>query len=184
MITANVQAVAEEVTRRARQQGFVLSREVREELAKAGLPDSLWKSVLALVKPALTYRGGRYWYPAPARLGRDHKEEIRESVRAIIRAHQEAAAKVERRGEDRLDFIETVQVSAEDGRSFTLLSRDLSSTGIRLVGTQRLLGQKVRVSIPPADGGQPSHFLVRILWTCAVGDDLFENGGAFLEVER
>jgi hypothetical protein len=24
---------------------------------------------------------------------------------------------------------------------------------------------------------------MRILWTCAVGDDLFENGGRFLEVE-
>jgi len=23
---------------------------------------------------------------------------------------------------------------------------------------------------------------VRILWTCAVGDDLFENGGNFLEL--
>ena len=27
-------------------------------------------------------------------------------------------------------------------------------------------------------------FLVRILWTCAVGDELFENGGSFLDVAK
>jgi hypothetical protein len=63
----------------------------------------------------------------------------------------------------------------------TLLSRDLSTTGIRLVGTKRLLGQKVRVLIPNGEGA-PLDFLVRILWTCPVGDDLVENGGTFISV--
>jgi hypothetical protein len=83
-----------------------------------------------------------------------------------------------------------VKVRAEDGRECTLLSRDVSATGIRLIGTRRLLGQKVRVSIPRPGAATTDSpraaagwsFLVRILWTCAVGDDLFENGGAFMEV--
>ena len=73
-------------------------------------------------------------------------------------------------------------MEVDGGRQFTLLSRDLSLTGIRLVGTRRLLGQKVRVSLPQGDGTEACTFVVRILWTCAIGDDLFENGGTFLEV--
>ena len=103
-------------------------------------------------------------------------------MRRLIRQHK-AAARIERRVEDRLDFIQSVKVRTEDGREHTLLSRDLSSTGIRLVGTVRLLGQKVRVSFAADAGSEPSHFTVRILWTCAIGDDLFENGGSFLNVE-
>ena len=71
-------------------------------------------------------------------------------------------------------------VRTEDGREFTLLSRDLSATGIRLIGTRRLLGHKVHVII--TSGGVSLDFLVRILWTCPVGDDLVENGGTFLGV--
>ena len=70
----------------------------------------------------------------------------------------------------------------EDGRQFTLLSRDLSPAGIRLVGTRRLLGQRVKIVLPQEDGEQPFTFMVRILWTCAIGDDLFENGGTFQEI--
>ena len=32
------------------------------------------------------------------------------------------------------------------------------------------------------NGESPCRLLVRILWTCAIGDDMFENGGSFLEV--
>jgi hypothetical protein len=71
-------------------------------------------------------------------------------------------------------------VRTEDQREYTLMSRDLSSTGIRLIGTRRFLGQKIHVSIPAADGATTWDFVVRILWTCAVGDDLVENGGTFL----
>src|SRR5207247_2976407 len=133
-----VQSVAEEVARRARRQGFIQSREVREELARAGLPETLWRDVVAAVTPALTPRAGRYYYPTPGGSARNQQEQIRHAVRKLIRAHKEAAASIERRGEDRLDFIQPAQIRTEDGRTFTLLSRDLSSTGIRLVGTKRL----------------------------------------------
>ena len=81
-----------------------------------------------------------------------------------------------------MDFVQTVTVRTQDGEEFSLLSRDLSTTGIRLVGTRRLLGHKLHVLVPRPDGGAAYDFLVRILWTCAVGDGLFENGGAFLDV--
>src|SRR5262249_2723963 len=147
-------------------------------------PETLWKDVVAAVTPALTPRAGRYYYPTPGGSARNQQEQIRQAVRKLIRAYKDAAASIERRGEDRLDFIQTAQVHTEDGRSFTLLSRDLSSTGIRLVGTKRLLGQKVRVTLPSADSGETVTFVVRVLWTCAIGDDLFENGGSFLEVQQ
>jgi hypothetical protein len=50
-----------------------------------------------------------------------------------------------------------------------------------------LLGQKVRIFIPypgsPETSNEGWSFVVRILWTCAIGEDLFENGGAFLEID-
>ena len=96
--------------------------------------------------------------------------------------HRTATAALERRGEDRIDFVQPVKVTTEDDREYTLLTRDLSATGIRLFGTLRLLGQKVRVAITAPGQTLPTTFVVRILWTCAVGDGLVENGGAFLEV--
>ena len=54
--------------------------------------------------------------------------------------------------------------------------------GIRLVGTSSLLGQKILVLIPRIDEKEPLTLRARILWTCAVGDGLYENGGNFLEI--
>lgn len=186
MISTNLQGVAELVMRRAQRQGFIVPREVREELVHAGVPDSMWKDVVALARPALSYRNGRYYYrpPVSARVREEQlqQRDISKAVRQLIRRQREVAQETERRGEDRYDFVQTVQVIAEDEREWTFLSRDLSSTGIRLIGTRRLLGQKVRVLIPQPDTAEPLTFLVRILWTCSVGDDLVENGGTFVEV--
>jgi hypothetical protein len=186
MISTNLQGVADVVVRRAQRQGFVVPREVREALTEAGLSDGLWKDVVAVARPALSYRHGRYYYRAPvsARVAREQSQQrdIERAVRRLIRQHQGAAAGVERREQDRVDFIQPVQVRTEDGREFTLLSRDLSATGIRLIGTRRFLGQKLWVHIPQPGSTLPCAFLVRILWTCPVGDDLVENGGTFLEV--
>src|SRR5438270_2986391 len=178
----DLQNVADTVIRLAEKQGFVLPREVREHRAAAGLSGSLWKEVVKLARPALRYRGGRYYHAASLseRVARaqDQQQAVRRAVRQLVRAHRAAARAVERREDRRVDFIQPVKVRTEDGREFTLLSRDLSATGIRLLGTRRLLGQKVRIliSLPgDASAGQvpPAwSFLVRILWTCAIGDDL------------
>jgi hypothetical protein len=188
MISTGLQSVAEQVIRRAQRQGFVLAREVREELQRAGEPEDLWKDVLALARPSLSYRHGRYHYRAPvtARVAAEQSQQrdIQKAVRQLVRQHRSAASQVERRRQDRIDFIQPVTVITEDQRQFTLLSRDLSPTGIRLIGTRRLLGQKVRVFLPAPEGAAPWEFLVRILWTCPVGEDLVENGGSFLTVAK
>jgi hypothetical protein len=186
MMTANLQGVAELVTRRAQRQGYVVPREVREELGRAGESEDLWKDVLALARPSLSYRHGRYYYQPPVsdrvRREESHQRGVRRAVREVIRRHQSAARAEERRGQDRVEFVQPVRVLTEDGRQFTLLTRDLSPSGVRLIGTRRFLGQKVRVFIPKADGTPPWEFVVRVLWTCAVGDDLVENGGTFVGV--
>ena len=194
MSQSDLQAIVNAVIQRAQRQGFVLPEEVRDELVRAGQPDSLWKDVLALARPALSYRDGRYEFvstvSARAQEEQHQQQRIRAAVQELIGRHR-AAGPVERREEDRVDFIQPVRVRTEDGREFTLLSRDVSPAGIRLIGTRRLLGQKVRVLIAGPEGGpngtpapaagRPLCFLVRILWTCALGDDLFENGGMFLD---
>ncbi len=185
MISMNLQGVAELVVRQAQRHGYILPRQVRTVLNEAGLCESMWRDVLAVARPSLTYRKGRYYYTTPVsdRVRQEQEQQlgVHKAVREIIR-HYRGGAEVERREEDRLDFVQPVKVKTEEGREYTLLTRDLSSTGIRLIGTRRLLGQKVRVSIPLADGATVREFVVRILWTCAVGDDLVENGGNFIEM--
>src|SRR5262249_36889836 len=185
MASPDLQRVADAVIRRAQRQGHVVPREVREELTRAGLSDGLWKAVLDLARGTLSFRRGRYYYPGAVspRLEEEQNRQraIDRAVRGLIRRHKATAARLERRRNDRIDWIQSVKVYTEEGRELTLLSRDLSTTGIRLLGTCRLLGQKVRVVLPGEGEGEPCGFRVRILWTCAVGDDLFENGGTFLE---
>jgi hypothetical protein len=85
----------------------------------------------------------------------------------------------ERRGEERIDFVCPVLVVTEDERLLAFLIRDLSLSGVRLLGTDRLLGEKVRVLISNPNGS-PWSVWVRILWTCPVTQDLVENGGTIL----
>lgn len=196
MTVHNLQGIAEVVIRRARRQGFILPREVREELNRAELAESLWKDVLALARPALSYRQGRYHYthPVSARVREDQSQKlvVQKAIRQLIRQHRTANRAVERRQQDRVDFVHPVEVQTQEGRQHTFLTRDLSPAGIRLVGTRNLLGQKVRVFIPAPAQANPeeSHqmaqgwrFLVHILWTCSLGDDLVENGGTILETQ-
>jgi hypothetical protein len=187
MTEIDLQRIADIVVERARQQGFVVPGDVSEELTRAGLSDTLWKDVLALARASLSYRQNRYYYvPAVSdRVRQEQKQQegLHEVVRQLIHHYRTSPrGPVERREQDRIDFVQPIQVRTEDGTEFTLLSRDLSPTGIRLLGTRRLLGHKVRVRLPGNNGNGPRSFLVRILWTCAVGDDLFENGGEFLEM--
>ncbi|MFO0926565.1 MAG: PilZ domain-containing protein [Gemmataceae bacterium] len=185
MTVNNLQGVAEAVVRRAERQGYVVARDVREELTTAGLDDGLWKEVLALARPSLTVRRNRYYYSAPVstrvRAAQSTQRDIEEAVAGLVQAAQAARQRVERREQGRFDFIQPVRVVAEDGREWTVLTRDLSATGIRLIAARSLLGQKLRVCI--RHEGRTIEFTVRILWTCPVGDDLVENGGSFLAVQ-
>lgn len=185
MTSTDLQDIVKTVVRRAQQQGFVLPREVRQVLTQAGASDAMWKDVLALARSSLSYRKGRYYYVPEVsdrvRLEQDHQKVIRQAVEELVDQYRTSPSQVERRAQNRFDFVQMVKAQAEDGRELTLLSRDLSVTGIRLIGTRSLLGQKIRVRIPQTDGSAEWCFVVRILWTCAVGDDLYENGGMFVE---
>lgn len=184
MISMNLQGVADLVVRQAQRDGYILPRQVRTVLNEAGICESMWKDVLAVARPSLSYRKGRYYYTAAiserVRQRQMQQLDVLKAVRQIIRRHR-SDNRIDRREEDRIEFVQPVKVRTEDGHEYTLLTRDLSASGIRLIGTRRLLGQKVRVGISVADGAMSWEFIVRILWTCAVGDDLVENGGTFLE---
>jgi len=182
----SLQDIAAAVVRRAQRQGHVVPREVRAELKMADLPEDQWKDVVALARASLHYRQGRYYHVAALspRLHEQQEQQrrIEKIVRQLIKAHKDAGKQNERRGEIRVDFVEPVRVRTEDGKEFTLLSRDISPRGIRLVGTRRLLGNKIHVFVPQGPTIPPAHLVVRVLWTCSLGDDLFENGGSFLEL--
>jgi hypothetical protein len=80
-------------------------------------------------------------------------------------------------------FVQPTKILTPDHREIQLLSRDISPTGIRLIGTRNLQGQKVRVLVPRQDdGGGHWCFLVQILWSSQIGDNLVEHGGVFLEL--
>jgi hypothetical protein len=186
MTMTELQAVAHAVVRRAERCGFVLPSEIREELAQQSIPKDQWKQVVALSRPALRYRQGRYYYKAlispRMREEKRHQRAIHLTVRQLVRGYKKSHAAGERRQQGRADFVQPVKVRTDHQRELAVLSRDISETGIRLIGTQSLLGQKVEVLIARADGDDPLCFLTRILWTCSVGDGLFENGGIFLEM--
>jgi hypothetical protein len=183
MTARELKAVADEVVQLAQKQGYVTQRDVREALRRGGQSEKLWKDVLALGRASLSYRKGRYYYCAPlsdrVQAEQSNQRNIESAVERLLQRQQGNANGPERREQDRVDFVQPVKVITEDGDELTLLSRDLSTTGIRLVGTRRLLGQKVRVIIPTSEG-ETHAFLVRILWTCPVGEDIVENGGAFM----
>ncbi len=118
----------------------------------------------------------------PRLLAERQKRAVNTAVKELIRQHKQSSASEERRRQGRFEFLQTVKVRLENDRELTVLSRDLSADGIRLVGTSSLLGQKIQVIIPRPSQTEPLTLKVRILWTCAVGDGLFENGGSFLEL--
>jgi PilZ domain len=184
MVRTELRPVVEMVLRRAQRQGYVVPRDVREELTQAGMPEVEWKDVLHGARESLHYRQGRYYFieVISPRLHEQQSQQqiVFHAIRELIRKHQASAAETERRHQDRLDFIHSALVKTADNQEFRFLSRDLSPTGIRLLGNRSLLGQRVQVKLAPAHGAKPFTFLVRILWSCGVADGLFENGGAFL----
>lgn len=186
MTLTDLQGIADTVIRRAQRQRYVVPREIQAELTGAGIPEGHWKDVVALARESLHYRQGRYYFLDPIRASvqavQSQQQIVAHAVRRVMHKFLANKSQIERRQQERIDYIQPIKVRTEDQRELTVLSRDLSPQGIRLVGTRSLLGQKVRVQLPEADGPEPCDFVVRILWTCALGDDLYENGGSFVEV--
>ena len=182
MAPTELHRVADLLVQRAQREGFVRSGDVRAELVQAGLAEEDWEQVVALAGPALVYAKGRY-YPAesPKMSPTRGQQRIERVAARLLRHCRVTAAREERRRESRIDFIQPVEVLTEDGHELTVLSRDLSLTGVRLISAHCLLGQKIHLLLPGGGRGEPYHFLVRVLWSCAVGDGLFENGALFLD---
>ena len=193
MSGTDLKAVVDRVLRRAQQQGFVVARDLREELAQAGLSEKLWNDVLEKIRPLVQYRHGRYYHvpSVPVRIqsrmrkGRNQQRQIHRAVRQLIRRYKAASTEVERREHGRTHFIRTVRASATNSREFTLLARDISLSGIRLLSGQSLLGQQLRVRIPRDEDSSEVHcFLVRILWSAVVADGIHDNGGVFMDISE
>jgi hypothetical protein len=191
MRLTDLQPIAQAVLDRAQQNGFVVPRDIRAALAAGKLKESRWKEVLELLGPSLDLRDGRYHFVSRglsrmrerAHQDQRHQQAIRRCVSRLIRICQRVEVPVERRGQSRMELIRPVQVLTEDGRTLHVLTRDLSASGIRLLGAQPLHGQRVRVWIPPPGKGRQAYcFLVRMLWSALVADDLYESGGVFLEL--
>ena len=157
MAETPLQPIADAVLRLAKRQGFVLARDVRAELRVAGLPEQQWKEVLALAHSTLVYKQGRYYHKETfsPRLQKEHAQQaaIQKIIRTLIKQDRRRSKEDERRGLARIAFIHPVKIRTEDGHEHTLVSRDLSATGIRLLGTKRLLGQKVQLDLSASDTG-------------------------------
>lgn len=183
----DLQRVADAVTRRAAEQGYLLPRQVREEVASAGADAALWKDVLKLASPHLVHRKGRYYYVSASSPQRENQERrvqaIHSAVHELVQAYRQVAEIQDRREADRMTYMQPVTATTPDGEQLRVLTKDISSSGMRLIGNRGLLGQKLRVTVPSVSGPERI-FLVRILWTCMVGDDLYENGGSFMELVK
>lgn len=188
----SVAQVAQAMCRQAQRQGFVVPRDIRAELVRTGLAESLWKQVVATAGAALCFRRGRYYFVPVGpermrvRVRRDTQQHrhLASAVRFLIRQQRALeAVHVERRVHPRIHFVCPVQVQTEDRRVLNLVSREISISGIRLIGTVGLRGQKVHVWIPrPDNSAERCCFLVHMLWSAQVGDGLHESGGIFLEL--
>src|SRR5436190_15684337 len=104
MTASDLQSIADTVVRRAQRQGYVVPREVRAELALAGLPEGRWKDVLELARESLHYRQGRYYYldaVSPAlREQQSQRQRVANAVREVIRHHRAATTQGERREDE------------------------------------------------------------------------------------
>src|SRR5438105_12978068 len=126
MIEEQLREVADAVSRRAQRQGYVVPRDVRDELNQVGLADDQWKEVLGLTREALHYRQGRYYYiqAISPRLHEQQRQQeiVFHAVRELIRRHQAGRSESERRQQDRIDFVHQAKVWTEDGREFRVLT--------------------------------------------------------------
>ena len=116
---------------------------------------------------SLENSGIRRTLASPRLQAERQKRVVNIAVKELIRQYKHSHSSDERRRQGRVDFLQTVKVRLENDRELSVLSRDLSVDGVRLVGTSSLLGQKIQVLIPRLD--QPEtlklRVRVRILWT-------------------
>jgi hypothetical protein len=187
-MSSELHAIAAAVLRLAEKQGFVAPRDIRTELTRAGQPESRWKEVVELLRESLHFRQGRYYILSAAgspqlQQQKDNLQQIRDILKEVL-GEATTADSTDRRQEPRVPFSRPVKIIFENNQDLMVLGLDLSPSGIRFIANRSLLGRKFRVELPlpGAESAPPVTLLVRVLWTSAVADGLFENGGAFLEM--
>src|SRR5260370_33864683 len=130
MTMTDLQTVAHAVVRRAERQGFVLPSEIRAELAQLRIPQKQWKEVVALSRPALRYRQGRYYFRALVsprmREEKRHQRAVHLSVRQLIREYKKNNALADRRQQRRIDFLHPVNIPLDNKRNLPVLRPHLS----------------------------------------------------------
>jgi hypothetical protein len=181
--------VAQTIVSRARQQGYVRSNDIRDELKRIGEPATEWKEVVRKAGASLALKNGRYYYVSPLRArireGHRHLQGVKRAARTLIRTYKAASVHIERRNHRRINFILPVQVISTNGKTHQMVTQDISLNGVRVIGSQSLRGQKARVLMPNIDhGGGQWLFTVHFLWSSTIGDHLVESGGIFLEVSE
>lgn len=185
MPAPDLNSVADAVKRRAESDGHVVIEDVRAELEKAGQSPDSWAEVLKLASTHLMHRAGKYFYVVPTSPLRERQERqqhaIEETVDQLVGQYRQLADQAERREANRIQFMQAATVRMEGQPLHRVLTRDISASGIRLLGTKSMLGQRVQVEVP-GPAGEPFIFLVRMVWACEVADNLYENGGVLLEV--
>ena len=140
--------------------------------------------VVSLAGGMLSWRDGRYYYSAdglPSEPEQLAQRRLRQALRRIVDDCRSSVRR-ERRQRGRFAIVLPVKVETEDGRCVMLLTSNLSSSGIRLIGPTSLLGEKIRVSLARDESTTPTCFFVQIVWSSFVSEGLCENGGAFLDV--
>ena len=159
MTVANLKGIADQVVRRARRQG-ISCRARCERMNRPGRPMNCgrtwwpWPAVAELPPRSLLLQRPRQRPRPPRAVPAAGHPAGRRSARP--RQPAASATPVERRGQDRVDFVQTVAVRTEDGEEFTLLSRDLSATGIRLVGTRGCSARRSTSSSPGRTANHPT----------------------------
>jgi hypothetical protein len=112
------------------------------------------------------------------------RRTFQRAVRSLLRYFKSVLpVPHERRQHRRVQFIYPVTVIRADGRRLQCLTRDLSLEGMRLLGSENLMGQTVRVAVAASDPAQePWCFSLQVLWSTNVGDGLFDSGGRLLDL--
>ncbi|MGF1580887.1 MAG: PilZ domain-containing protein [Gemmataceae bacterium] len=122
---------------------------------------------------------------SPPREAPENSSELREAIRRLIATQKQREFRVDGRDEERILLSQSVKIRLEDQQEISVLSQDLSPSGIGLVSTRSLLGRKLRLILPTETPDCPTiTIIVRILWSYAVTEDLYKNGGLFLELVK
>lgn len=177
------------LTARARQQGSLRPREIRDLLTAEGLPPEAWREPLSECRTQLRFKQGRYYPVSPLVMrlheARENQRGVQRAVRHLLRRQRELQAQfVDRRQHARLPFLRPVTVHTGDGRALGMYSCEISASGIRLIGIYNLQGTRVRLTISaPDEQGEEFSFGLHVLWAKPVADNLFENGGVFERVQ-